>query len=401
VGIFASLLCGISLYFVDPRGGGIGILRNIPINLKEVEPMFLLTVPALSGNLMKKITAGIEEKSGFIERLFKAGIAAGVALNGNGFNPVPIGVRLRSYPVHALAKTLIFNKVKRMVFGKNIRFCVGGGALLDVKQQQFFAAFGIPIYQGYGLTEAAPIISSNTPSRHKYGTSGIVAPSVQCRILRPDGSECEVGETGEIVIRGLNVMKGYYRNPEATAKALRDGQLFTEDLAFFDNDGFLVVVGRVKALLIAADGEKYSPEEIEEAIGTSTSCFAQIMAYNDQRKYTSAVVALETSAVERMIKTEGIRTAVSLMDRLVEEFYRFKGDPKAKRVPSNWIPSTFLIVPNGFGDKDGTINSTMKLVRHRIAKVHADGIEYLYAPEGSRPANPRNVEALRKLFNLP
>jgi long-chain acyl-CoA synthetase len=400
VGLYTALLCGISLYFVDPRGGGIGILRNIPINLKEVEPTFLLTVPALSGNFMKKIVSGVEEKGGLIEKLFKAGIAAGIAINGDGYTPVPFSVRAKNRLTHSLAKALIFGKIRKMVFGKNIKFCVGGGALLDVKQQEFFAAFGVPIFQGYGLTEAAPVISSNTPSRHKFGTSGVVAPSVQCRILRPDGSECPVGETGEIVIKGDNVMKGYFHNPEATAKTLRNGELYTGDLAYYDKDGFLVVVGREKALLIAADGEKYSPEEIEEAIGTSTDCFAQIMAYNEQRKYTTALVALETARVERVIHAEGITTAAALLDRLVEEFFRFQEDPRAKKVPANWIPSSFLIVPEGFSDKDGTINSTMKLVRHKAAKVHAEGVEYLYTPEGSRPVNPRNLEALRALFKL-
>jgi long-chain acyl-CoA synthetase len=400
VGIYAALLCGISLYFVDPRGGGIAILRNIPINLKQVEPTFLLTVPALSGNFMKKIVAGVEEKGGFIEKLFKAGIAAGIAINGDGFTPVPLLTRLRNVPVHALAKALIFNKIRKMVFGSNIKFCVGGGALLDLKQQEFFAAFGVPIFQGYGLTEAAPVISSNTPSKHKFGTSGIVAPTVECRIQRPDGTGCKPGETGEIVIRGENVMKGYFRNPEASAKALRDGWLYTGDLACYDADRFLVVVGREKALLIAEDGEKYSPEEIEEAIGGSTDCFAQIMAYNEQRKYTSAIVALDNGRVERIIKAEGIGTAGALMDRLVTEFYRFKTDAKARKVPSNWIPATFLIAPEGFGEKDGTVNSTMKLVRHRAAQVHADGIEYLYSSEGSRPANKRNIETLKAMFKL-
>ncbi|MBN2874636.1 MAG: AMP-binding protein, partial [Spirochaetales bacterium] len=150
VGIYAGLLCGLALYFVDARGGGMGILRNIPINLREVEPKFLLTVPALSGNFMKKIIAGIEEKGGFIEFLFKAGIRAGIALNGDGFHKPTLGTVVRNAPVHALANALIFKKVKTMVFGKNIEFCVGGGALLDVKQQEFFASFGVPIYQGYG-----------------------------------------------------------------------------------------------------------------------------------------------------------------------------------------------------------------------------------------------------------
>ncbi len=123
-----------------------------------------------------------------------------------------------------------------------------------------------------------------------------------------------VGETGEIVIRGGNVMKGYFKNPEATAKALRDGWLYTGDLAYMDPDGFLVVVGREKALLISEDGEKYSPEEIEEAVTFSTDVIDQIMAYCDQKKYTIALVSLDTGKVERMVKAHGISTAEGLAE---------------------------------------------------------------------------------------
>jgi long-chain acyl-CoA synthetase len=157
-GLYTALVCGITLYFVDSRGGGIGTLRNIPINLVESKSHFLFTVPSLSGNLMKKIIASIEEKGGLVEKLFKAGIAAGIARNGNGYNRSTLGVRLRSFLPFAVANLVIFQKVKKMVFGSDIQFCIGGGALLDVKQQEFFAALGVPIYQGYGLTEAAPII---------------------------------------------------------------------------------------------------------------------------------------------------------------------------------------------------------------------------------------------------
>lgn len=400
VGIYAGLVCGLALYFVDARGGGMGILRNIPINLVEVQPKFLLTVPALSGNFMKKIIAGIEEKGGFIERLFKAGIQAGIELNGNGYRkPGPLTM-LRYAPVHALAKALIFNKVKTMVFGKNIEFCVGGGALLDVKQQEFFASFGVPIFQGYGLTEAAPIISSNSPLSYKFGTSGRVAPSVECTIRKADGSLCATGETGEIVIRGENVMKGYFRNPQASAKSLRDGWLWTGDLAYFDQDGFLVVVGREKALLIAEDGEKYSPEEIEEAVGTSTDVFSAIMAWNEQRKYTIALVTLDDERVKRLAVERGATTADSVLAMLNEEFYRFKSDRKAKKVQPSWVPATFMIVPGQFSDKDGTINSTIKLVRHRVATLYRDLIEYAYTSEGSKPANPRNRATVEQFLGL-
>jgi long-chain acyl-CoA synthetase len=402
VGLYTALVCGISLYFVDSRGGGIATLRNIPINLRESNPTFVFTVPALSGNFMKKIIAGIEEKGGFIEKLFKAGIAAGIAYNGDGYNKPPLGVRLKAFIPHRVAKLLIFNKIKKMIFGTRIRFCVGGGALLDVKQQEFFAAFGCPVYQGYGLTEAAPIISSNAggKGKHKFGTSGLVAPSVECKLLRDDGTEAAVGENAEIVIRGGTVMKEYYKNPEATAKALRGGWLYTGDIAHYDEDGFLVVVGREKALLIAEDGEKYSPEEIEEAVTFSTDIIDQIMVWCEQRKYVTALVSLETSKVARLVKAEGIADAAALLERLKAEFVKYRDDPKTKKVQANWCPAVFQIIPTPFNDKDGTVNSTMKIVRHRIAKVYGDLIEYSYTPEGSKTTNERNLAVLRELFKL-
>ena len=400
VGIYTALVCGIALYFVDSRGGGIATLRNIPANLKESRPIFLFTVPSLSGNFMKKIIAGVEDKGGFVEKLFKRGIAAGIAFNGNGCNrPSPV-VRAKNFFPYKIAKLLVFNKIRKMIFGESLRFCVGGGALLDVKQQEFFAAFGLPVYQGYGLTEAAPIISSNTPARHKFGSSGWIAPSVECTIRRPDGSICAVGETGEIVIRGGNVMKGYFKNPEASAQALRDGWLWSGDLAYYDEDGFLVVVGREKALLIAEDGEKYSPEDIEEAVTFSTDVIDQIMVYCDHKKYTVALVTLEDSKVKRLVKEKGLTTASALLDALKAEFYRFRSDPKAKKVQGTWVPAAFEIVPEAWNDRNGTVNSTMKIVRHKIAQVNKDLIDYAYTPEGSRTENARNVETLRKLYKL-
>jgi long-chain acyl-CoA synthetase len=400
-GLYVGLLIGMSLYFVDSRGGGIATLRNIPINLKESSPNFIMTVPALTGNFMKKIISGVEEKGGFIEKLFKAGIVAGIAWNGDGWNRPSFARRVRAFVPYKIAKALIFNKIKRMIFGADILYCVGGGALLDVKQQEFFAAFGVPIYQGYGLTEAAPIISGNSPAWHKYGTSGRICPSIECRLLKEDGSEAPVGENGEIVIRGGNVMKGYFKNPEASAAALRDGWLYTGDLAHWDKDGFLVVVGREKALLIAEDGEKYSPEEIEEAITFSTDIIDQIMVWCEQRKYVTALVTLDAGKIERIIKAEGISDAHTLLVWLQCEFGKFRSDPKAKKVQAAWMPAVFQIVPTPFSDKDGTVNSTMKIVRHRIAGIYSELIEYSYTPEGSKTSNDRNLATLKEMFKIP
>ena len=400
VGLYTALVRGIALYFVDSRGGGIATLRNIPVNMQEAKPIFLFTVPALSGNFMKKIIAAMEEKGGLIEKIFKRGIEAGIRWNGNGFDKPSLGAKLGAFFPYSLAKALVFNKIKTAVFGESILFCVGGGALLDVKQQEFFAALGVPIYQGYGLTEAAPIISANVPRRHKFGSSGILAPSLSCAIMRPDGTEAPRGTTGEIVIVGENVMKGYYKNPEATAQALHDGRLWTGDLGFMDKDDFLVVVGREKALLIAEDGEKYSPEEIEEAIITSTDLIDQVMVWCDHRKYSCALVTLDTAKLERFVKEKGIGGAEELCKALEKEFYAFKSDPKAKKVQSVWIPAAFQILPAALSEKDGTVNSTMKIVRFKVSQVHKDLIDYSYTKEGSVTLNPRNIVAVKALSKL-
>lgn len=400
-GLYASLLISWQLWFVDSRGGGIATLRNIPINLLEARPHILLTVPALTANFMKKIVAGVEEKGGLVEKLFKRGIEAGIAMNGDGFRRPPLGTRIAAFVPWFLAKTIVFGAVKKKVFGDSIRYCVGGGALLDVKQQEFFAALGVPIYQGYGLTESAPVICTNSPDRHKFGSSGFIFPSVECTIRDADMKVLPVGEVGEIVVRGDNVMKGYFENPEATKAALVDGWLRTGDRGRMDADGFLTVVGREKALLVGADGEKYSPEEIEEAVTFSTDVIDQIMAWCDEQKYVSAFVTLDESRVRRMMAERGLKTAEALLSALKEEFFRFKADPKGKKVQSAWIPAGFHIMPETWSDRDGTVNSTMKIVRHRIVEVYRDRIDYACTPEGAKTENPRNLEVLRKIFSLP
>jgi long-chain acyl-CoA synthetase len=400
VGIYAALLRGIQLFFVDARGGGIAILRNIPVNLLETNPTFLLTVPSLSGNFMKKIVSGIEAKGGLVEWIFKHGISAGIAWNGDGFHRPPARKRMAAFIPYLLARATVFPKV-REIFGKDLLFCVGGGALLDVRQQEFFMALGVPIYQGYGLTEAAPIISSNTSYVHKLGTSGMVTPTVTCRIVKSDGNGAAAGETGEIVIKGDNVMKGYFKNPEATAQVLRDGWLFTGDLGHFDSDGFLVVTGREKALLISEDGEKYSPEDIEETIQSSQNLVSQVMLYNDHRKYTCALVVIDREKAAKLIERERIATAAELVERIREALFAFREDPGFRnRFPANWLPSTFAILPEGFTEQNHMINSTLKMVRHRITEAHRETIEYLYCPEGCVVANPRNLAVLRSLFGF-
>jgi len=396
VGIYVSLRRGLSMYFVDARGGGMAILRNIPSNLVECKPYFLLTVPALSGNFMKKIQAGVAAKGSFVNGIFTRGVKAGIKIHRDGFHRASLVTRLLYGFNYFLARKLVFPKVLN-IFGGDLKFCVGGGALLEVSQQEFFNAIGAPIYQGYGLTEATPIICTNTPPRHKFGTSGIVLPSIECRIMKDDENEAQPGIPGELVIRGENVMKGYYRNTEASDEVLRDGWLWTGDLGYFDKDGFLVITGRAKALLIAADGEKYSPETIEEAVVNNCPYIYQIMAYNEQKKFTSALITLNEDEVRKAIKSNGIKNSQELLDHISESFYRFK---EKTSIPGQWVPGSFAIIEKAFSEEDQLINSTMKLVRYKVRDFYSDRIEGMYDESGNGVNKKLNIEVLEKLFKL-
>lgn len=398
VAIYAGLLRGLSLYFVDARGGGVQTLKNIPINMLEANPHFLLTVPALSGNFMNKIKEGVAAKGKLINNIFTAGMNAGIRINRDGHKKAGLWIRLANFIPYQLAKALIFKKVKK-IFGTNVRYCVGGGALLDIRQQVFFYTLGVPVFQGYGLSEATPIISANTSEIHKLGTSGMVLPNVECRIVKSDGTDAQIGEKGEIVIRGNNVMKGYYKNPESTAKTIKDGWLFTGDLGYYDKDGFLVVVGREKALLISADGEKYSPEGIEEAIQNSSELVSQVMIYNDMRKYTTALITLDTNKVGKYAEQHKIADAEILIKAIKLDFYRFKDTAEYRnQFPEKWIPSTFQIVSEPYSQQNLQLNSMMKMVRHKILEVYQDKIELMYTSEGSNVVNETNIETVKKFL---
>lgn len=396
VGIYIALRRGLAMHFVDARGGGMSILRNIPGNLKEVKPYFLLTVPSLTGNFMKKMKAGVAAKGDLVNGIFTRGLEAGIKITGNGYDKPSLGVRLRYGFDYFLAKKLVFPKLGE-IFGGELAFCVGGGALLEVSQQEFFSAIGTPVYQGYGLTEATPIICTNTIPKHKFGSSGLVLPSIEFRFMKDAETEAEPGVPGELVIRGENVMKGYYKNPEASDEVLRDGWLWTGDLGYFDPDGFMVITGRAKALLIAADGEKYSPETIEEAIVNDCPFINQIMAYNEQRRYTSALITLNEEEVKKALKEQAISTADEALQMISDSFYSFRENSS---VPHQWIPGTFAVIEKEFSEADQLINSTMKMVRHKVRDFYLDRIEGMYSGAGSDIKNEENLNALRNLFGL-
>ncbi len=394
VGIYALIRNGASLASLKIGKTLNETLRNIPICINEVQPHFLLSVPALAKNFKNNIEKGVKAKGKIAWWLFQLGLKVAYAYNGKGHNKGG-GYRKLLKPLYRVFDILLFNKV-RAGFGSRLEFFVGGGALLDIELQRFFYALGIPMYQGYGLTEAAPIISSNTPAFHKLGSSGKVVPKLDLKICGDDGQENPIGESGEIVVRGENVMPGYWDNEEATAETLRDGWLYTGDLGYLDNEGYLYVLGRSKSLLIGSDGEKYSPEGIEEAIMEKSSCFDQIMLYNNQSLYTVALAVINKGVLLQHLARLNLSPESEMgqkeaLNELRSEINRFMpGGEFEGMFPPRWLPAAIALIPEPFSESNGMVNSTMKIVRPAIHKHYEKTISGLFTPEGKDFYNDAN-----------
>jgi long-chain acyl-CoA synthetase len=400
-GIYTLIKNGASMASVQLGKTALETLKNIPINIREIRPTFLLSVPALAKNFRKNIEKAIHEKGETIEKLFKKALGVAYQCNGIGWDRGR-NATLAMKVQYRLFDLLIFRKIRKN-FGGRLEFFIGGGALLDLELQRFFYAIGIPMYQGYGLTEAAPIISDNVPKRHKLGSSGSIIPNLEVKICSEAGEELPVGQPGEIVVKGENVMAGYWKNENATADALRDGWLHTGDLGYLDEDGFLYVLGRAKSLLIGHDGEKYSPEGIEEAIVGNSPSIDQIMLYNNQSPFTVALVVPNKDCLLNHLKQKNLTTeseeGQDAALRLIEsEIGQLKlGGRFAGEFPDRWLPAAIAVLGEGFTEQNRFLNSTLKMVRGKIADFYRDRIDYLFTLQGKDVCNPQNRMIIKRL----
>ena len=395
VGFYIFMSKGASVATVQVGRTPLETLKNIPANIREVKPHLILSVPALAKNFKKNIEQGLRARGKNTVRFFRIALRLAEIYNADGWNRGK-GMRIALKPFVALNDRLLFSKIRRN-FGGALKFFIGGGALLDKDLQKFYYALGVPMYQGYGLSEATPVISSNGPKKHTFGSSGMPVRPLELKICDSLGNPLPAGEKGEIVVRGENVMAGYWKNPEATASTVRNGWLYTGDLGYLGADGLLYVLGRFKSLLIGSDGEKYSPEGIEEAIVEHASYIDQIMLYNNQHPYTVALVVANQERLRKKLARlrldpgaeEGRRAA---LEAVQEQLNRFKGDgPHAGLFPERWLPAAFAVLPEPFTEQNQMINSTMKMVRGRIEKVYARRLESLYTPEGKALFHPENL----------
>ncbi len=398
VGFYIIIACGATAATVQVGRTPIETLKNIPLNIREVQPHFLLSVPALAKNFRKNIESSIRAKGAFTEKLFNFALKIAYAYNKDGYMK-GTGAAAMLRPLVSLFDAILFRKV-REAFGGHLQFFVGGGALLDTELQRFFYAIGIPMFQGYGLSEATPVISTNAPGkgRHRFGSSGLLVEPLDLKILDENRKELPLGQKGEIVVRGENVMAGYWKNPKATAETVVDGWLYTGDMGYMTPEGFFYVTGRFKSLLIASDGEKYSPEGIEEELCGNSPYIDQAILYNNQNAYTVAIVVPNKAEVERHIThhhhhlspEERARKGVELIQDEINR-YRAGGD-RAGQFPERWLPASFALLTEAFTEQNGLVNSTMKVVRGKVEERYKERLEAMYTPEGKDVFNTVNLQ---------
>ena len=398
--LYVFMYKGASIASVEIGSTPMETLKNIPKNIKEIQPSLMMSVPAYSKAFRKNIEGQIRKKGETLYKVFQFALKVAYKYNGFG-NDKGKGFLILLKPLLWIFDQILFKKI-REGFGGKLEFFVGGGALLDIELQRFFYAVGMPVCQGYGLTEAAPVISSNVPKVIKFGSSGKLVKYLDLKILDDDGNEVSIGQKGEIVIKGDNVMLGYWNNPAATAETIKKGWLHTGDMGYVDKDGFLYVLGRFKSLLIANDGEKYSPEGIEEAIIDQSPFIQQAMLYNNQNPYTVGMLVPDMEALHRELKSRGLEKGTDegnkeILTILQNEVNEYKKGGKFEGVfPERWLPSSLVIVAEAFTIENGLLNASMKMVRGKIINYFKEELEFLYTPEAKNIVNQRNIEALRK-----
>ena len=360
MGAFVYLLTGVQMIFAES-------FDTIGRDVSMVRPTVLTGVP----RVYEKMQARILEK-GRANRPAKVALfqwAIGVAdrrgramLTGR-----PIGPLLAAQV--AVADRLVFSKIRAGVGGR-LRYVVSGSAPLPPAIAQFFQGLGVPIIEGYGLTETAPILTVNPPHAPRLGTVGRAMPGIEVRIAAD----------GEILARGPNLMTGYYNKPEASAAVLRDGWFHTGDIGTLDADGYLTITDRKKDLLVTSGGKKIAPQPIESILRRSP-LVAETMVLGDRRRYAAALIVPDFAMLEKRLKELGrppgepaelvVRQDVvdlyqEIIDALNHELSQFE---RIKRI---------ALLPEVFSVESGELTPTLKVKRKVVEERWRQKIEQLY-----------------------
>jgi long-chain acyl-CoA synthetase len=361
---YVYLLQGVTLVFAES-------FDTIGRDVAMVKPTVMTGVPRAYEKMHARILEKGQTGSAAKAALFRWAVGAGTARASaalRGRKPGPL-VSLQA----ALADRLVFSKIRAGVGGR-LRYLVSGSAPLPPTIAEFFYAVGLPIIEGYGLTETAPILTVNPPEAPRVGTVGRAIDRVELRIA----------EDGEILARGPNIMKGYYNKPDATAEALKDGWFHTGDIGTIDPGGYLSITDRKKDLLVTSGGKKIAPQPLEEVLKRSP-LVSEAVVLGDRRKYAIALIIPDFRALERRMKdlgrapasTDAGRDALVRRDDVVA-LYQEIVDGLNRDLSQFERIKRIAILPAEFSIESGELTPTLKVKRKVVEQRWHDTIEALY-----------------------
>jgi long-chain acyl-CoA synthetase len=333
---FAQIAVGAKVFYAEK-------IEKLLDNISEAKPTIMTAVPRFYQNLYNKININMKKETGFKAKLIDATIRLGKKKLLN--EKMTFFEKL----LNSLTNVLVRKKIKKQ-FGGNLRAFISGGGALDKEIGEFLNSIGLPTLQGYGLTETSPVVSCNPIHRIKVETVG---PPFK-------GNKVKIAEDGEILVKGENVMLGYWNNKEETAKVIKDGWLHTGDVGEIDpEDGYLKITDRKKDIIVSAGGDNISPAKIENMINNASE-IDQCMVYGDKKNY---LVALIVPNKEFFKDKEKINAAIELVNKkltLVE---------KIKRIQ---------LIDENFSIENGLLTPTMKVKRKKVTEKYKKELENLY-----------------------
>ena len=322
-------------------------VESIASNLLEAKPTLMIAVPRLYEVLHERIERGIEAKGGISAKFFRQAVQLGMQrLDG-------VGLSWREWLWDRVLEILVRRKLRRRLGGRLSYFC-SGGAPLNPDIGRFFLSLGVGILQGYGQTEAAPVISLNPPDAIRIASVGHILPNLQAKIA----------DDGEVLVRGDSVMAGYWNNPLATAEVLKGGWLHTGDIGALDGAGYLSITGRKKEIIINSGGDNIAPARIEAMLSAHPD-IAQVILVGDRRPFLGAVVVVADD-----LRTASKTTQGAHIKAVLNAINADLSTPEKIR--------RFVIADAPFSVENGEMTPTLKLRRHIIAAHYAKAIDALY-----------------------
>ena len=337
-------------------------IETLSADLQAVRPTMLFSVPRVYENAHRRILNRVESGSAMRQRLFRWAVAVGKRYNDRSRKGESIGPWLRMR--HRLADRLVLSKVRQGMGGR-LRLAISGGAPLSEPIADFFQAMGVWIVEGYGLTETSTVTHVNRLDRYRVGTVG----------LPLDGVECRIAEDGEILIRGANIMKGYFKDPAATREAItEDGWFHTGDVGRIEGEGFLRITDRKKDLIVTSGGKNVAPQMIENHLRTEP-LISQAMVWGDRTSHLVALITLDRDEVARWAEKEGVELAGgedAAADPRMAAYLRQRIRERNRELAPFEAIRDFRILPGDFSIDTGELTPSMKLKRRIVLERHGE-----------------------------